>query len=250
MKNIIREKLREIEKKEKVEIIYAAESGSRAWGFSSPDSDYDVRFIYKRPKEDYLKLDPFSTVIEWQTDDTFDISGWDIRKVLLMLYKSNPTVFEWNNSPVVYKTTVEWEELSEVINKFFISYTGLYHYFNTARTTYMKYLRSERVRLKKYFYALRPILASRWILSEGTPPPMSFRELCEKKLPAELFPEVNALLEMKMSSCETAEIEKLDKLNSFITEELDFLGSEIKNVQGGKHPDMSELNKIFLSLMK
>lgn len=250
MENIIKEKLREIEEKEKVEIIYAAESGSRAWGFSSPDSDYDVRFVYKRPREDYLKLDPFSTVIEWQVDDTFDISGWDVRKTLLMLYKSNPTVFEWNNSPVVYKTTEEWEEISKKINKFFMSYTGLYHYFNTARTAYMKYLRSERVRLKKYFYALRPILACRWILSEGTPPPMSFTELCEKKLPEELFPEVNALLEMKMSSCETTEIERIEKLNSFITKELDFLGSEIKNVQGGKSPDMSEINRIFLSLMK
>lgn len=250
MENIIKEKLREIEENERVEIIYAAESGSRAWGFSSPDSDYDVRFIYKRPKEDYLKLDPFSTVIEWQTDDTFDISGWDIRKVLLMLYKSNPTVFEWNNSPVVYKTTVEWEEISEEINKFFMSYTGLYHYFNYARTTYMKYLRSERVRLKKYFYALRPILACRWILSEGTPPPMSFIELCDKKLPKELFPEVNALLQMKMSSCETSEIEKLGKLNSYITEELDILAEEIKAMPGSKRPDMSELDRIFLSLMK
>ena len=80
MEQVIREKLAEIENKENVRIIMAVESGSRAWGFASPDSDYDVRFVYVRKLEDYLKLDKTRDVIEWQLDDTLDISGWDLKK--------------------------------------------------------------------------------------------------------------------------------------------------------------------------
>ena len=80
---LIKQKLNEIEKIENVQIIMAVESGSRAWGFASPDSDYDVRFIYVREAEDYLKLKPLRDVIEWQLDEVYDISGWDLKKALL-----------------------------------------------------------------------------------------------------------------------------------------------------------------------
>ena len=114
---IIPEKIAEIEQKENVKILHCVESGSRAWGFSSPDSDFDVRFIYVRPKEFYLRLDQTRDVIEWQLDDVLDINGWDLKKALTLLYKSNPTLFEWNNSPIVYKTTPEWAEISLMISK-------------------------------------------------------------------------------------------------------------------------------------
>ena len=107
MEKLIKTKLKEIEEKEKIKILHCVESGSRAWGFASPDSDYDVRFIYARPKDYYLRLDKIRDVIECQLDDTFDINGWDISKALSLLHKSNPTLFEWNSSPIVYKTTDE-----------------------------------------------------------------------------------------------------------------------------------------------
>lgn len=113
MEELIKTNLREIEEKENVKILHCVESGSRAWGFASPDSDYDVRFIYVRPKEFYLRLDKTRDVIEWQLDDTLDINGWDISKALSLLYKSNPTLFEWNSSPIVYKTTQEWEPIRQ-----------------------------------------------------------------------------------------------------------------------------------------
>jgi predicted nucleotidyltransferase len=94
-----------MEKKENVRVILEVESGSRAWGFASPDSDYDVRFIYVRPKDFYLKLEKTRDVIEWQLDETLDINGWDLQKALRLLHISNPTLFEWNNSPIIYKTT-------------------------------------------------------------------------------------------------------------------------------------------------
>ena len=108
MRETILEKLDEIEKRENIKILHCIESGSRAWGFASPDSDYDVRFIYVRPKEFYLRLDKTRDVIEWQLDDTLDINGWDLQKPLRLLHSSTPTLFEWNNSPIVYKTMPEW----------------------------------------------------------------------------------------------------------------------------------------------
>ena len=96
---IIPAKLREIEAREHVRILHCVESGSRAWGFASPDSDYDVRFVYVRQPEHYLRLDKTRDVIEWQLDDTLDINGWDLQKTLRLLHRSNPTVFEWNSSP-------------------------------------------------------------------------------------------------------------------------------------------------------
>lgn len=103
----IEEKLNEIEQKEDVKILHCVESGGRAWGFESPDSDYDVRFIYVRKADWYLKLDEGRDVIEWQLDDVLDINGWDLQKTLKLLHNSNPTVFEWDKSPIVYRSTLE-----------------------------------------------------------------------------------------------------------------------------------------------
>ena len=119
MRDIITAKLAEIEQHENVRIIYAVESGSRAWGFASPDSDYDVRFIYVHSKEFYLKLEKTRDVIEWQLDETLDINGWDLQKTLRLLHKSNPTVFEWNQSPIVYKITPEWNTIRSKFNDYF-----------------------------------------------------------------------------------------------------------------------------------
>ena len=182
MRDIILEKLKEIEERESVKILHCVESGSRAWGFASPDSDFDVRFIYVRSEEFYLRLDKTRDVIEWQLDDTLDINGWDIQKALRLLYTSNPTLFEWNSSPIVYKTTEEWKKISAVINDYVVARAGLYHYLSTAKSNYKEYLKGETVKLKKYFYVLRPLLACKWILAESTPPPMLFKTLMDKYL--------------------------------------------------------------------
>ena len=104
----IREILDQIEKEYDVRILLAVEAGSRAWGFASPDSDYDVRFIYMRRPKEYLRIDPSKDVIEWQLDEVLDINGWDLKKALLALSKGNPNVMEWANSPVIYRKTEEW----------------------------------------------------------------------------------------------------------------------------------------------
>ena len=93
----IRRELTKLEQTENIRILHCVESGSRAWGFASPDSDYDVRFIYARPLPCYLRLEKTRDVIEWQLDETLDINGWDLQKALRLLHGSNPTLFEWNS---------------------------------------------------------------------------------------------------------------------------------------------------------
>lgn len=174
MREKIQEQLRRIEESENIKILLAVESGSRAWGFASPDSDYDVRFVYIRRPEDYLRLDAVRDVIELPIDDVLDINGWDLQKTLRLLYKSNPTLFEWFSSPIVYQKTEFVDKFRELMMHYFSSKKTLYHYISMAEGNYREYLQGEIVRAKKYFYVLRPVLACRWILDRGTPPPMLF----------------------------------------------------------------------------
>ena len=102
MKSRILSHLREIETTENVRIVYACESGSRAWGFPSADSDYDVRFLYVHPLEWYLSVDVKRDVIERPLQGGLDISGWDLKKALQLFRKSNPPLLEWLGSPIVY----------------------------------------------------------------------------------------------------------------------------------------------------
>ena len=249
MRETILEKLDEIEKRESIKILHCIESGSRAWGFASPDSDYDVRFIYVRPKNFYLRLDRTDDVIEWQLDDTLDISGWDLKKALILLHKSNPTLFEWNSSPIVYRTTDEWQKISAVINRYFVAKSGLYHYLSTAKRNYREYLKGETVKLKKYFYILRPLLACKWILAEGTPPPMLFRTLMEKYLDEEIKPDVEKLLDMKMNTPEIGEVKRFDRVNDYLDRSIDEIDGIIAGLPAEDARDWDELNKIFLSII-
>lgn len=130
MKELIQEKLREIEQREECRILLAVESGSRAWDFASPDSDYDVRFIYVRPEKAYLRLDRTRDVIEVPINDELDINGWDIDKTLRLLHKSNPTVFEWFSSPIIYQTSAFADQFRPIMQKYFSSKAGLWHYLH------------------------------------------------------------------------------------------------------------------------
>ena len=107
----IHKELSTIEKRENLTILLAVESGSRAWGFPSPDSDYDVRFFYIRPREYYLSLEKRRDVVELPFDDVLDISGWDFDKTLRLLRSSNPTLFEWVSSPIIYRKHPAFDNL-------------------------------------------------------------------------------------------------------------------------------------------
>ncbi|MBE6768083.1 MAG: nucleotidyltransferase domain-containing protein [Ruminococcaceae bacterium] len=250
MNDIITSKLKEIEEKENIKILHCVESGSRAWGFASPDSDYDVRFIYLRPKEFYLRLEKTRDVIEWQLDDTLDINGWDIRKALTLLYSSNPTLFEWDASPIVYQTTDEWARISEVVHRYFVPQSGLYHYLNTAKRNYTASFKGETVRFKKYFYVLRPLLACEWILAEGTPPPIVFRKLTERFPNKEIAEDVEKLLHIKMNTPEIGEGKRFERIDAYIEQSFVDIEEKIKHLPTAHGNGWHDLNALFLSLIE
>ena len=220
MRKEIINKLKEIEKKEHVKIIYAIESGSRAWGFESVDSDYDVRFIYVRDKDDYLCLDDKSDVIELPIDEVFDISGWDIKKALKLLYKSNPSLLEWFASPIVYKETKEASYIREVIPFYFSSKKFYCHYKRMAKT-HIKYVNKEKVPVKKYLYILRCILSSQYIVDFKKQPPIEIERLIECELPEELKEDMNQLLIIKKNSNEKQYVNHISSLDEFIINSLE-----------------------------
>ena len=251
MREKIQEQLRRIEDAENIKILLAVESGSRAWGFASPDSDYDVRFVYIRSLEDYLRLDAIRDVIELPIDDVLDINGWDLQKTLKLLHKSNPTLFEWFSSPIVYQKTEFADKFRDLMMHYFSSKKTLYHYVSMAEGNYREYLKGDLVRAKKYFYVLRPVLACQWILDRGTPPPMLFSELLKAELPVELIDVVNQLLELKMNSSEVKLVKRISEINEYLDESIPRIKSAVRLLDDSYTPDWSELNQLFLrELMK
>lgn len=243
----IQKKLLEIQEKEKVTILYAAESGSRAWGFASCDSDYDVRFIYVRRKEDYLKLIEEKDVIEWQLDEVFDINGWDLKKALIQFQKGNATLFEWSNSPIVYKTTQEWKDIYRAAESYFSVKAAAYHYYGTANSTCCQYLKGNQVNYKKYFYALRPLLAGRYIELHQCPPPVCFEDLMKLDMPKELRKEANELLEIKKKSRESQNGAPFPAVQAFIESELLRQKDCVNKLPDDRNRDWAPLNEIFLT---
>ncbi len=163
MEQAIKANLAEIEARENVRIVYACESGSRAWGFPSADSDYDVRFIYLHPLEWYLTIADKRDVIEEPITGLLDVNGWDLRKTLQLFRKSNPPLFEWLNSPIVYleKYSVA-SRLRSLLAVYYSPRACAYHYLQMARGNFREYLQGDQVWVKKYFYALRAVMAVNW----------------------------------------------------------------------------------------
>ena len=250
MEALIREKLKEIERRENCRILLAVESGSRAWGFASPDSDYDVRFVYVRPKEFYLRLDRIRDVIEVPINDELDINGWDIHKTLCLLHKSNPTVFEWFSSPIVYQTSDFTECFKPVMRRYFSSKSVLWHYLHMAEGNYREFLKGDMVKAKKYFYVLRSILACRWIFENGTPPPVLFSELFESQLEEQLKDTVRDLLDIKMNTPEVKMVPRIDELNEYLEYSMVEIKKKIESLPKEQVREWDELNELFLSVLE
>lgn len=249
IKELISLKLKEIEEKEHVTVLHAIESGSRAWGFASPDSDYDVRFIYMRSEKYYLGLQPKQDFIDWELNETLDINGWDLSKTLQHFHKSNATLFEWANSPVVYYTTPEWQQVYAAAKKYFSCKSSMYHYYGTARKNYHEYLTEDFVKYKKYFYVLRPILACKWIEKKSCPPPVLFQELADEVLENEMKDTISHLLEMKKHMVESEKGPRIDRLNSYIEQHLFYYKETIDAMEDDRTADWDSLNEIFMKLV-
>ncbi|MGI6011045.1 MAG: nucleotidyltransferase domain-containing protein [Ruminococcus sp.] len=249
VEELIKKKLNEIEEKENIRVLHAVESGSRAWGIASPDSDYDVRFVYVRPVDFYLELQDKKDFIDWELNEVLDINGWDITKALQHFYKSNATLYEWGNSPIIYKTTPQWEKIMKIAGEYFSCKSSMYHYYGTAKKNYETYLMEDMVKYKKYFYVLRPLLACKWIEKKKCPPPVLFQTLEEEILEKEIKPAVDRLVEAKLQMTEGEKRAKIQVLNDYILENLEYYQTLLAKMPEDRKKDWSLLNRSFRELL-
>lgn len=245
MEAIIREKLKQIELDLDVRILYACESGSRAWGFASPDSDFDVRFIYAAPMDHYLSINDRRDVIELPVNEVLDISGWDLRKALQLFHKSNAPLYEWLQSPVHYQADRAFlRDLENIMPAFFSIRAGCHHYFSMAANTFENDLQGHEVKLKKYFYALRPALACLWIVNNETLPPMEFRLLRTQVDDPEWQDTIDKLLTAKQSVDEKALAQPVPLLQNWLDDTLTYCKEKASLLPPHKQ-DITPLNQLF-----
>lgn len=245
MREQILEKLNAVEKEQRVRILYACESGSRAWGFASPDSDYDVRFVYVHERDWYLGIEDRKDFIELPLNEVFDVVGYDIRKMLKLYRGSNAKIFEWLQSPEIYVDNGFFRNTVWALRKQYYSHrAGMHHYLGLTKNTLDNDLQGAEVKLKKYFYALRPVLAACWIMENGTNPPTEFRFLKPLVTDAATATRIEELEAQKVQAGEQFMIAADPELNRFIRERFEACSQYAQTLEP-LHTDAEPLNRIF-----
>jgi predicted nucleotidyltransferase len=241
------------EHERQVKIIYAIESGSRAWGFHSPDSDYDCRFVYIREPDWYLSInvEHRRDVIEYPIVDEMDINGWDLRKALKLMAKSNPSIVEWLHSPIVYRQSGGFADLArQWLAEHYSVARGIYHYRSSAQSNYQQFLRGEQVKLKKYLYVLRPLLAVRWLEQYQQIAPIEFGLLRGVLDDQAVQAAIDELLEIKRQASESATRAPMPVLQRWIEAELQRL-AHFAGSDGQSDADCwPSLNRLFVQLLR
>lgn len=252
MKEKIRKYLIELERAKEIEILLACETGSRAWGFPSPDSDYDVRIIYKHNKNWYLSLDEKKDTVELFLDNNeIDISGWDLRKSLRLLWKSNPPLLERIQSPIIYKANQDFLKRINTISKDAYSRIAtIYHYLSMAKKSFEEVNKSEDYKLKKFFYALRASVACLWILERDDIPPIEFGVMLnELAIPIVLKNRIEELIEFKSNCSETYLHKRESELIEFMNDCIGRADLESKNLPSSK-VTLDDLNEFFIKTLE
>lgn len=239
-----------IEQEHNVRVLYAVESGSRAWGFDSKDSDYDVRFIYIHPVEWYLSIRKCRDVIECPISGDLDISGWDLPKALGLFRKSNPPLLEWLGSPVVYLDQYGLaQRLRELMATYYSPKRCMLHYLHMAQGNFREYLKRDVVRVKKYFYVLRPVLACMWIEKHNTMPPTEFAELYrDAGLSLSLMAEIDSLLDRKKTGDEMEMESRIDVINAFLEQQIEHCSLFVESMEMAD-VDEDVLDKLFREML-
>ena len=214
-------RVRATEAEHRVQVLLAVESGSRAWGFESPNSDFDARFIYVHERDWYLSIDDKRDVIEYPIVDDIDLNGWELRKALRLFRNSNPAFVEWVQSPIVYLEHGPFAAACRsLLSAVYSCQRGIHHYRSMAKTNYRGYLREDMVPLKKYFYVLRPLLSVRWLEAYARPAPIEFGKLLHLiDGQSQLIGDIQELLAQKRASPEMGLAPQVASIHSFIEAE-------------------------------
>ncbi len=243
----IKKELKRLELQHDIKILYAVESGSRAWGFASTNSDWDVRYIYIHKLDWYLKIDEKKDSQEEILPNDIDLAGWELKKALRLFRKSNPPILEWLRSPIVYLQQFSTaEKLRNLTAEFFNPKSCLHHYLHMAQGNYRDYLQRDNVRVKRYFYVLRPILACDWIKQTNTMAPMEFHKLLDSQVIGQnVKAEIQNLLRRKMGGEELNEEPKIQILNDFLEDKISYYNDYVKTLGQCNPPDTTRLDELF-----
>ncbi len=247
MQEKIKKYLSDLEQEKGIEILLACETGSRAWGFPSPDSDFDVRIIYKHQKDWYLSLLEEKDTIEFFLDNNeIDISGWDLRKSLRLLWKSNPPLLERIQSPIIYKVDSEFLiSINSIAQKTYSRIATIHHYLSMAEKAFDEVSSSQEYKLKKFFYALRASVACLWILEKEEIPPIEFSKmLIGLDLEENILARINQLIEIKSTISEAYLHTDEKELINFMQGCINRAEIESKSLPSSKG-QMNDLNEFF-----
>lgn len=252
MKSRIQAALHQLEAEQHIKVLYAAESGSRAWGFASTDSDWDVRFIYVHHPDWYLSIDTQRDSLERMLPQKLDLAGWELRKTLRLFRKSNPSLQEWLRSSIIYlEPYATARQLRELAHRYVHPKACLYHYLHMAEGNYLKYLQGAEVRLKRYFYVLRPLLACKWIERHGSMGPIEFQSLLDAQtLPASLRHEIDQLLARKRAGEELNYQARIQPIHAFVEQEMAHFKAVAAACDHAIVPKTSPLNDLFRATLE
>ncbi|RIW37249.1 nucleotidyltransferase domain-containing protein [Bacillus salacetis] len=249
-KRILKE-LVEVEQAHNVEILYAVQAGSRAWGFPSPESDYDIRFIYRQPLDWYLSLEKKKDVIEKKAGGELELSGWDIKKALYLLKKSNPALLEWLHTEDRIMADQEFcQQIMRLKEQTFSPASCYYHYLKMSKSNWMKWKKKEGKSIKLTLHLLRGLLSCVWIQDNRSFPPITFRTLAEHTIEDPLvFEEAVKLTDLKKEGC--VELSgRLLSLQVFINSEMDRLLKEPPLFQETPKVPFTSMNEVFRTIIK
>jgi uncharacterized protein len=246
MENIL-DRLREIEANKKIRILYACETGSRAWGFPSPDSDYDIRFIYKHTMDWYLALNHQKDTVEIMEGD-LDITGWDLRKCLKLLKKSNVPLIERFQSPVVYYASENFSAaFRQLIEAYYSPTASFFHHYSLACKFWEEIKDKREVKLKGYFYLLRSLLSCNWIVKDRSLLPMHIEGLMQK-IGEKEREDIRKLIALKKTVGEGYSYSMSEGMQEMVMSLFEFVESN-KNTLGVNDRDYGMLNEFLIKTL-
>ena len=250
MNNIIIKELKEFEKQNNAKILLAVEAGSRTWGFESKDSDYDVRFIYVKNKNHYLQLNEQRDVVELVHTDELDIVGWDLKKFLKLMKKSNPSVYEFLQISSVYIEDESFYKIREVAPHYFFWKDLAWHYFSMSYKHDRRYILNTTPTKKRYLYALRGVFSAYWVINYKEAPPTNFEIIKNEFCPKNLIPIVDGLVVDKKCGIANEECNRIDSLDKMLEQSYTDI-QDILNHSKEHKPNYlwDELNRVFLEFL-
>ena len=239
--------LKEIELKKNIKILYACETGSRAWGFPSPDSDFDIRIIYMHERDWYLSLSHKKDTVE-HMDGDLDITGWDLKKSLILLKKSNAALIERFQSPIEYYAVPGFkDDFKRLVESYYSPTAVFFHHYSLAKKFWEDIEGKDEFKLKSFFYLVRSLLSCNWIIQDKTVLPMHIEGLMgytEEAVKVKL----RELIQLKAGVEEKYLHSKDVMLNEWILEKIKQMETAGQNL-GVNRTDMTLFNEFFLKIL-